>query len=285
MTRDRSTHVQSKRALATAGALIVFCALPQPAAAQLPLEPMRDSGQAVTAAYEGWFRNSDGTISLLVGYFNRNAKQTLDIPAGPNNRIEPGGPDRGQPTHFLPRRNWGVFQITVPGDFGDKELTWTIVANNQITEIPMRLDPLWEVSPFQEATTGNTPPAIRFEQGGATFQGPPSGIAHEYTARVSVPLTLTVWATDDNIVDSNRRALEGLPFRLFWSKYRGPGDVSFSEARPSGSEDTAEATTTASFSAPGEYLLRIQGTDVTRNGGGGSQCCWTNAHVKVTVEQ
>ena len=69
--------------------------------AQLPLEPARDSGQSVTPAYEGWFKNPDGTLSLLVGYFNRNRKQTLDIPVGPNNRIEPGGPDQGQPTHFL----------------------------------------------------------------------------------------------------------------------------------------------------------------------------------------
>ena len=76
---------------------------------QLPLEPAHDSGQSVTGAYEGWFKNPDGSFSLLLGYYNRNLKQPLDIPVGPNNRIEPGGPDRGQPTHFLPnRRNpWG----------------------------------------------------------------------------------------------------------------------------------------------------------------------------------
>jgi hypothetical protein len=62
---------------------------------QLPLEPIRDRGQAVTPAYEGWFKNPDGTFSLLVGYFNRNRTEILDIPVGPNNRIEPGGPDRG----------------------------------------------------------------------------------------------------------------------------------------------------------------------------------------------
>jgi hypothetical protein len=51
---------------------------------------------------EGWYQNPDGTFSLLVGYFNRNQKETLDIPIGPNNQIEPGGLDQGQPTHFLP---------------------------------------------------------------------------------------------------------------------------------------------------------------------------------------
>src|SRR5579871_2735090 len=86
-------------------------------AQQLPLEPLRDSGQSVTPAYEGWYRNADGTITLLAGYFNRNLKQEVDIPIGPDNHIDPGGPDRGQPTHFLTRRQWGMFTITVPADF------------------------------------------------------------------------------------------------------------------------------------------------------------------------
>src|ERR687886_552320 len=75
----------------------------------LPFEPIKDRGQSVTGAFEGWYRNADGTYSLLVGYMNRNRVETVDIPVGPNNRIEPGGPEMGQPTHFLPRRNWGVF--------------------------------------------------------------------------------------------------------------------------------------------------------------------------------
>ena len=44
---------------------------------------------------------------------------------------------QGQPTHFLPRRQWGVFTITVPSDFGNKRLTWTLVANGQTTVIPL----------------------------------------------------------------------------------------------------------------------------------------------------
>src|SRR5512132_3605563 len=87
---------------------------PEQLPAAIPMEPVHDSGQSVTGAFEGWFPNPDGSFSLLVGYFNRNAKQTLDIPVGPNNRIEPGNPDQGQPTYFLPRRQWGVFTITVP---------------------------------------------------------------------------------------------------------------------------------------------------------------------------
>lgn len=41
-------------------------------------------------------------------------QQELDVPIGPNNRIEPGGPDMGQPTHFRPGRRTGVFVVAVP---------------------------------------------------------------------------------------------------------------------------------------------------------------------------
>ncbi len=68
---------------------------------------MHDAGASVTGAFEGWYKNADGTFSLLLGYYNRNRNQEVDLPVGPNNRIEPGGPDRGQPTHFLPGRGWG----------------------------------------------------------------------------------------------------------------------------------------------------------------------------------
>src|SRR5215467_1403921 len=105
-------------------------------AQQTPLEPHHDSGQSVTAAFEGWFPNQDGTFSILFGYLNRNAKQELDIPVGPANRIEPDGPDQGQPTHFLPGRNWGVFTITVPKDFGSRKITWSITANGITTQVP-----------------------------------------------------------------------------------------------------------------------------------------------------
>ena len=56
-------------------------------------------------AYEGWERNADGSFNLVFGTMNRNWAEELDIPIGPANTIEPGDPDQGQPTHFLPRRN------------------------------------------------------------------------------------------------------------------------------------------------------------------------------------
>src|SRR5689334_24125627 len=107
---------------------IILAAAPLLVHAQaLPFEPQHEAGTSVTGAFEGWFKNPDGSFSLLLGYYNRNRKQEVDVPIGPNNRIEPGGPDRGQPTHFMPGRGWGLFVVTVPPDFGEKKITWTLV--------------------------------------------------------------------------------------------------------------------------------------------------------------
>lgn len=87
-------------------------------------------GQHTEVAYEGWRPNEDGTISLTFGYFNHNWEEELDIPIGENNFFTPGEADRGQPTHFLPRRNRFTFEVVVPRDFGDKELVWEVTSPN-----------------------------------------------------------------------------------------------------------------------------------------------------------
>ena len=117
---------------------------------QLPLSlGLRERGSSVTGAFEGWFKTKDGGTALLVGYMNRNSKQELDIPVGPNNRIEPGGPDMGQPTHFLSGRYWGVFTIKLPKDFGDKKLTWTIVANGFTNAITLHTKTDYILEPYR----------------------------------------------------------------------------------------------------------------------------------------
>ncbi len=262
-------------------ASFVFCA--SFLAAQLPLEPVRDSGQSITGGYEGWYPNPDGSFSFLVGYFNRNQKETLEIPIGPNNRIEPGGPDQGQPTHFLPRRQWGVFTITVPKDFGDKKQTWTLVANGQTTSIPISLNPLWVIEPFKDAGIGNTPPILRFESEGIAYQGPPRGIARTFSTKLSERLDLTTWLMDDGLRPPEARPNNNPPATVTWSKFRGPGTVTFADAKPKVDVADGRASTWATFSVPGEYILRAQVNDASGDGGGGFQCCWTNVHVKVSV--
>ena len=281
----------------------------------LPLSnPVRERGSSVTGAYEGWYRDKDGSVSVLVGYFNRNTKQELDIPIGPNNRIEPGGPDRGQPTHFQTGRQWGVFSFKAPANFANQTLTWTLVVNGQTNTITMHMRPEWVVEPFEDVASKNTPPLIKFQADGPAFAGPPSGLAATYTTTVSAPLRLTAWATDEpaklNVANAQltapsppaaargaeppaggagpgrgRGAGGPPPIVLTWSLFRGPAPVAFDPARPAVNvAEGGKATTTATFNTPGEYLLRLQANDSSGDGGGGFQCCWTNVHVNVSVK-
>ena len=147
--------------VALVGALGVVHAQSQPGQTTptpppLPLSPTGERGASITPAYEGWFRNPDGSYSLLIGYYNRNRAEALDIPVGPNNRIEPGPIDQGQPTHFAVGRNWGVFVIKVPADFGTNTVTWTIVSNGETQTIPFTLNKAYVVEPYQEAGMGPT---------------------------------------------------------------------------------------------------------------------------------
>src|SRR6266852_1931604 len=128
---------------------------------KLPSEPPHEAATSITGAFEGWFPNADGTFSLLLGYNNRNLKQELDIPIGPNNHIDPSGPDRGQPTHFLTGRQWGLFVVKVPKDFGKNKISWTIVANGQTTVIPASLHRDYQVSPFMSTASAVGPGTAR----------------------------------------------------------------------------------------------------------------------------
>jgi hypothetical protein len=262
--------------------------------AEQPMEePLHDSGQSITGAFEGWYRNSDGSASFLLGYYSRNAKQVVDIPIGPDNRIEPGGPDQGQPTHFLPRRQWGIFSIKVPKDFGENKLQWRITANGKTTTIPISLNPLWELSPFKEESIGNTPPVLGFDEGGATIQGP-GGLTKSITGSTAEPLPLTVFVADDaKPLPASRRTV-GPPVTITWSEFRGPAPVKFEKEKPAVEKGIGrpiadapffgKAATSATFSQPGEYVLHVVANDWSGEGGRGFQCCWTYGNVKVTVK-
>jgi len=88
-------------------------------------------GQGVNPSYEGWMPNADGSFTMFFGYMNTNWLEEFDIPVGPENNLEPGGPDQGQPTHFYPRRNPFLFTIHVPKDLGTKEVIWTLTVNGK----------------------------------------------------------------------------------------------------------------------------------------------------------
>lgn len=300
-----------------------------PIGAQLPrpplvLEPLGLRGEAIFPAFEGWGPDKSGeNVMLLLGYYNRNRNQELDIPIGPDNRIEPDGPDYGQPTHFYTSRQHGVFTIKVPKDFGNKRLTWTLTANNQTSTISFWLNPPYWINFYKHAANGNEPPVIRFTRDGSTMTGPPVGTALTLSGAVGQPVPLTVWASDvptqateadDALAARARSTTPRTPdpvaivggqviggargagggqtppdITVNWRRHRGPGDVTFAQERiPLVTKgDTTlvlEATTTATFTAPGEYVIRAQVNDTSGDGGGGDQCCWTTAHVRVNVK-
>ena len=230
-------QMQAKRMVMIAAGVVLSAALSgsTPAWGQhLDAEPAHMAGQGITPAFEGWFRNPGRDVQYLVGYYNRNLKQTIDIPVGPDNKIEPGGPDQGQPTHFQPGRGWGPWSITVPKDFGDKELNWTITANGQTNTIPINIKPLWEISPFIDAIN-NTPPWLsfqNFDENGPTITGP-KPLYISKTAKVGTPLPLTVFVADDVVISPGRTAPAN-PITVAWSEYRGPAGaaVKFSSEKP-----------------------------------------------------
>lgn len=274
----------------TVGAAVAMVVLGSPSAAQqLPLAPLRASGQTVTPVFEGWYENPDGSFNISFGYYNRNTEEVLEIPIGTNNFMEPGEANQGQPTHFQPRRHWGVFTVRVPADFGNKRVVWTLNVNGQTFAIPGSLKRDWQIDALTgEASSGNTPPTLRFGTGGAPGAGPGGAFGQAMTTSVGTPLTVSVWASDDGrgSVRISRAGPGNVPVTLTWFKHQGPGDVTFDT--PTEQVDVAggEMTTTATFGEPGEYVLRVRATDASGvSGAGHAQCCWTNGFVKVTVTQ
>jgi hypothetical protein len=308
------------------------------------LEPVGQAGEAIYPAFEGWGPTKDGTAVLLLGYFNRNKEQIVDIPIGPDNRIEPGGPDFGQPTHFRTGRQYGVFAIPIPKDFGNKRLTWTLVANGQTATVAFWANPQYWIDFYKNLANGNEPPRIKFDPAGPELIGPPrERFVRTLNASVGQPLELMAWAADQpptTVFESTppggaaaagepprggrggaaaaanepppaiiggrvisgglapttasgaaaaRAAERRADIRLVWRKYRGPGDVKIAEEsiallNDGDAKKFVEAKTTATFSTPGEYWLRAQVNDNSGDGGGGDQCCWTTAQVRVIVK-
>jgi|GEM_PF-106773 len=186
------------------------------AQSRLPLEPLGVRGEAIWPAFEGWgpekADKKDGTNLILVGYNNRNTDQEIDIPIGPGNHIEPGGPDYGQPTHFLTGRQWGVFAVAVPKDFGSRKLTWTLTANGHVSVVQFWLNPPYWVDFYRHPATLNEPPVIRFSPDGPAITGPPRGIAQTLAGTATQPVSLDLWVTDEpnkTVFDPNPERARG----------------------------------------------------------------------------
>src|SRR5437879_7523591 len=213
---------------------------------QLPTElpsTKFSSGQDVQPYFEGWIHNKDGSFDLVFGYFNRNWQEELAIPAGPDNTVEPGGPGRGQPTYFLPRRQGWVYRVRVPSDFGKGVVTWTIKANGKTQKAYGELMPVEEITERIVMTRGNLNP------GEDDPNKPPTiAIAPITNAAVGAPVTLAADVSDDGLpkprapapvrpatgdattIQAQANSSGGGPRRglnVVWMQLRGPAKVQF----------------------------------------------------------
>lgn len=181
------------------------------------------AGQNVQPVFEGWEKNPDGTFTMIFGYLNRNYEEEPHIPVGPNNNFSPGPADRGQPTYFYPRRQSFQFRVTVPADWGDQKLTWTMTHNGKPQTAVGKLMPVWEVDEGVWIATrlggvsgttpgGNPPPTVKVV-GKDTL-----------TATVGEPLTLSVIASDEGTPGppKARTANPAAPPRPFGGTDEGP---------------------------------------------------------------
>lgn len=228
-------------------------------------------GQNVAPGFEGWERNDDGSFNFLFGYMNRNWEEELDVPIGPDNNIEPGGPDQGQPTRFLPRRNRFVFRVRVPNDWGEKELIWTLTTKGKTEKAYASLrtdyflDDVVIASETGALGAGSSNPEIRANKRPVVR----IDSAQPTNVRVGAPLELVAWVTDDGVPrprtsSASTRAQPPRPanatpaaprnpalsppsritvgkrtgLHLSWFVYRGPGRVTFDPMQVKVWEDT-----------------------------------------------
>jgi hypothetical protein len=221
------------------------------------------SGQNVVPVFEGWERNPDGSFDMVLGYYNRNVEEALDIPTGPSNNIEPGGPDQGQPTFFAPNRHKYVFRVKVPKDWGTtKRLVWTLTSHGKTETANAFLLPEWESNNQVMAQNSDggggaggssgyiSPPTITM--------GPSQVIALPGTANLTASITNSAPPRPSSERQRSARpgAQRGPQLRVDWLEYRGPvgGRVTFTPK--SSPVIDGKAFTTATFSAPGQYLVR-----------------------------
>lgn len=263
-------------------------------AASQPSAQAPARGQNIAPVYEGFWPHDDGTIDLWFGYYNRNWEEEIDVPIGPDNHMDPGGPDLGQPTHFFPRRSQFVFKVTVPADFGDKEIVWSLTSNGETELAYATLRPEYAVD--------ETVMMANFGAGGQTGFHPDMMGNQAPTVTLKVPETMTVSAGEPVIlsavaVDDGKPSPRSIPsfmigqshfvpnsatgLRLSWFRYRGPGKVEFDPPQTKVWQDHRDGgnspwstgwetppvpadntyTTTATFSEPGVYVLRALGHD------------------------
>ena len=235
-------------------------------------------GQPVIPIFESWIPNPDGTIVFSFGYINLNSEETLYIPLGPDNFIEPRKFDGFQPTHFdvAPRdrnrfsRHQSVFTVTVPKDFkGD--VVWALRVRGQIYSSPGRATrEEYGIQEYESLTEAPVAALLKFGASGPEGRGRNGFIAGPIKGAVGKPLPLTIGI---DLLSRPRSTVT-------WYHHQGQGEVTF-DPREIVVKAGGEVKTTATFSEPGDYVLRVTALESTA--AMEQHCCYTNGYVKVTV--
>jgi hypothetical protein len=207
---------------------------------------------------------------LVFGYLNRNYEEEVDIPLGPENTVTVGAEvfgDKGQPTHFYPRRQRFLFKVIVPKDWDPKQkVVWTLTSRGKTDQAKGWLQPEWELSDdvMVENMGGGVPDPDN--------KAPTLTVSPVQNAPFANPVALTAKAIDDGLPKPYRRsnsnpdrdsqAKRPRGVQIKWIQYRGPGKATFEP--DSSSVVYGEPVTLNSkvrFSAPGTYVLRATAND------------------------
>jgi hypothetical protein len=219
----------------------------------------RATGQDVSPMFNGWARNPDDSFSMYFGYLNRNSREEIDVPVGPDNFFDFGDGDQGQPSHFLAgngnraRQMW-VFNVRVPKDWPkDKRLVWTLKNRGRTNQAKGWLQPEWEVAK-EGMRFGDYRNEV--QQGDEIGEyKPPISVTVGPVQTVTLPATAAVRATAITGTSETR------PVRIQWIHYRGPGRVTFDPPATSAKTNPVTSETKVSFSMPGVYRIRALATD------------------------
>ena len=220
-----------------------------------PLQPRSPGNRYLAPFMEGWYANEDGTFSISFGFLNANS-DTIRIPLGPDNFIEPAQFDGMQPTVFVPGHPRGLFAVNLPAAMEDTDVWWTLrKTNGDVTRVPGRIGAVAYQLDWFPRPHGSMHPLVSFASQSGEGRGPP-GIMAERTETVSVgsPLTLSINTRDPSERDrEDYRFREAIALRVVWSQLQGPGRVEYTrhESNPLPEVEEPDSATAAAIASGG----------------------------------
>lgn len=245
--------------------------------------------QGIYPVFDGWETLADGSKLFYFGYMNRHAAE-VTIPIGPDNSFDQAPADRLQPTNFLPGRHEHVFTVKMPKTFTGK-FSWSVKSELGVQKANASPDQLYILEVEEEDPGAKVPPPTISAKDGSVKLSEALHVAPQVKAEAP---------KREAVIEGSGPRQSGLS--VAWSKYRGPGKVTFgaepgatraTPAAPRGNRPAAPpvpgvfstscampvtagcGAVSARFSDPGEYILRAVAQQ-------GREQADVLVHVKVT---